>query len=118
MSEKPENNFDNLDAPIVEGIVESEIEGGVKLEDLAVGKTLEILTQSRTYVLEKREDGYYISGHPEFCPEPTKATIMGSTFGGSTIKAGYVGRGMRLEFRVEGSNLPITTSAIKDIVEK
>jgi hypothetical protein len=39
-----------------------------------------------------------ISGHPEFCPEPIEVRIQGSTWGGSMLKAQFVGRGMRLEY--------------------
>jgi hypothetical protein len=49
-----------------------------------------------------------------FCPEPTLVTIHGSTWGGSMIKADYIGRGMHLEFG-HPANLPITTSMILQV---
>ena len=43
------------------------------------------------------EGAALISGHPEFCPEPTEVQVAGSTWGGSMITTGFLGRGMRLE---------------------
>jgi hypothetical protein len=39
-----------------------------------------------------------ISGHPEYCPEPVLVAIAGSTWEGSMLKRGFVGRGMHLGF--------------------
>jgi hypothetical protein len=80
-------------------IIQSEIEGGVYLRDLPPGSVLSIQTRSRVYVVVLLGDGAaLISGHPEFCPEPTEVQIQGSTWGGSMLKAQFVGRGMRLEY--------------------
>jgi hypothetical protein len=60
---------------------------------------LSIETRSRVYEVVILGDGAaLISGHPEFCPEPTEVQIQGSTWGGSMLKAQFVGRGMRLEY--------------------
>lgn len=96
--------------------IESEIEGGIYLDNMPVGHFLEIETQNRIYTIERREDGFYISGHPEFCPEPVKVEIRGSTWGGSIIKAGFIGRGMHLEF-THPEFKTVTTSIIKEIKE-
>lgn len=100
-----------------ERIIRGEILGGMKVEDLSVGKTLKLTTENRVYRLERRADGLYLSGHPEHCPEPTPVTIHGSTFGGSMIKAGYIGRGMDLEYHIVGKSPReiVTTSEIGDI---
>jgi hypothetical protein len=80
-------------------IIQSEIEGGVYLRDLPPGSVLSIQTRSRVYEVVLLGDGAaLISGHPEFCPEPTEVQIQGSTWGGSMLKAQFVGRGMRLEY--------------------
>lgn len=97
-------------------IIESEIEGGVYLKDLEVGSFLEVETKNRIYTIEKRKDGFYMSGHPEFCPEPTKVEIPGSTWGGSMLKTGFIGRGMHLEYVVPGKK-PVTTTQIREIKE-
>jgi len=58
-----------------------------------------------------------ISGHPEYCPEPVLVAITGSSWGGSMLKSGFVGRGMHLEFSHPAYRVPITTSRIKDVRE-
>jgi len=56
----------------------------------------------------------FISGHPEFCPDPSEVWINGSTWGGSMLKMNYVGHGMHLEF-VHPVYRTILTSRIVDI---
>jgi hypothetical protein len=105
----------HLDSAINRRIVQSEIEGGVHLGDVAPGTVLEVQTENRAYTIHYQGLGHaLISGHPLFCPDPTPATIHGSTWGGSMIKTGFIGRGMRLEFAVTASQ-PITTSVIREV---
>ena len=106
----------NLSDEINRNIIQSEIEGGVYLRDLPSESTLEIETQNRFYTVIVKRDGLaWISGHPEFCPEPVLVYINGSNWGGSMIKTHFVGRGMHLEFRHPDFEGPIITSAIIDI---
>lgn len=80
-------------------IIQSEIEGGVFLHDLPPGATLSVQTMNRVYTLVLLDDGAaMISGHPQFCPEPVRVQIQGSTWGGSMLKVRYIGRGMLLEY--------------------
>jgi hypothetical protein len=96
-------------------IVQSEVEGGVHLGDLPAGAVLEVETENRSYTVEYRGlNQALISGHPVFCPQPTLVTINGSTWGGSMIKAGFIGRGMRLEFRPAECE-PVTTSVVREV---
>jgi hypothetical protein len=109
----------NLSDEVNSNIVQSEIEGGVYLKDLPDETTLEIETQNRSYTLVNRGQGQaLISGHPEFCPEPVLVRIEGSNWGGSMLKASFVGRGMHLEFRHPEYQRPIITSRIMDIRHK
>ena len=106
----------NLSDQINGNIIRSEIEGGVYLRDLPEESTLEVATQNRRYTLVVRSDGNaLISGHPEFCPEPVEVRIHGSNWGGSMLKAAYLGRGMHLEYRHPKYRGPIVTSPIVDI---
>lgn len=107
----------NLTPEVNRNIAQSEIEGGVFLDKLPVGSVLHVRTMNTSYTIEKREDGNYISGHPKYCPEPTRAAINGSTWGGSMIKIGFIGRGMFLEFHTVKHAGRITTSQIQDITE-
>jgi hypothetical protein len=105
----------NLSDAVNGNIVGSEIEGGVHLRDLSPGTVLEIRTQNRAYIiLYQGSDRAMISGHPVFCPQPVPVTIHGSTWGGSMLKARFIGRGMRLEF-AHPLYTPIRTSLILDV---
>ena len=100
---------------IQERLEDLELQGGVDLEALKDGDVLEITTQSRTYTLEKRSDGFYISGHPQYCPQPTKIHNPGSDTGFG-FKPGRILRGALLEGYLEGRGREIwNTSMIAEI---
>ena len=105
----------NLSDEINHNIVQSEIEGGVCLDDLSQGARLEVETQNRWYTILIRDRGEeLIWGHPQYCPEPVAVRIAGSTWGGSMLKVRFIGRGMRLEFW-HPEFRTIITSRIEDI---
>ena len=109
---------EHLDDTVNRHIVQSEIEGGVHLQDVRPGTILEVMTQNRAYTIQYQGRGQaLISGHPVFCPEPVLVSIHGSTWGGSMLKERYIGRGMHLEFGPP-QRQPITTSVIVDVREK
>jgi hypothetical protein len=108
----------SLSDDVNHNIVQSEIEGGVFLEDLPSATVLQIQTQHHDYIAVLLDDGSaLISGHPQYCPEPVVVAIAGSTWGGSMLKRRFVGRGMHLEFRHPEYRRPIVTSRIKEIRE-
>ena len=108
----------NLSDEVNRQIVQSEIEGGVYLNSLPPSTVLQIQTQHHCYTAVLLENGSaLISGHPEFCPEPTAVAISGSTWGGTMLKRSFVGRGMRLEFSHPAYRTPIVTSSIQDVWE-
>ena len=110
--------------PKLEDTLDKEIESmenieGFDVGELQVGQALELVTQSRTYLIERLEDGFYLSSqppHPNYCPVSTKAEILGSTLTkeSSAIKVHFVGKGMHLEFSVPGHK-NIRTTQIKDV---
>jgi hypothetical protein len=105
----------NLSDEVNRNIVQSEIEGGVCLDDLPEGAVLEVETQHHWYtIVIGGRGGELISGHPKYCPDPVPVRIAGSTWGGSMLKLRYIGRGMRLEFRHPVFQT-ILTSRIVDI---
>ena len=92
----PHRNFSD---EVNRNIVQSEIEGGVCLEDLSEGARLEVETQNRWYTILVGNGGKeLIWGHPRYCPDPVAVRIAGSTWGGSMLKLRFIGRGMHLEF--------------------
>jgi hypothetical protein len=99
-------------------LVRSEIEGGVRVDDLPPGSLLRVTTQNTCYrILILFGTLALITGHPLFCPRPVLITIRGSTWGGTMLKMNFLGRGMRLEFQHPDYNTPIVTSPIQDIEE-
>jgi hypothetical protein len=101
------------------GIVQSEIEGGVDLEELPAGTRLEVQTENRFYQIVNHGRGRaLISGHPTYCPEAVEVSIHGSTWGGRMIKSRFIGRGMHLEFGHPERRGVITTSRIVEIREQ
>jgi hypothetical protein len=112
---KPFMPHPNFSDEVNRNIVQSEIEGGVYLDDLSEGAVLEVETQNRWYTIVIRGRGKeLISGHPQYCPDPVPVSIAGSTWGGSMLKLRFIGRGMRLEFR-HPVYRTIITSRIVDI---
>ena len=99
-------------------LIGSEIEGGVFLDRLQPHSVLQIQTRHRCYTAVMLGGSQaLISGHPEYCPEPTLVAIAGSTWGGSMLKRRFVGRGMRLEYYHPEYSKPIVTSRIQEVRE-
>ena len=112
---KPFMPHPNFSDEVNRNIVQSEIEGGVYLDDLSEGAVLKVETQNHWYTIVIRTRGQeLISGHPQFCPDPVRVRIEGSTWGGSMLKLRFIGRGMRLEFQ-HPVYRTIRTSRIVDI---
>lgn len=89
----------NLSDEVNGNIVQSEVEGGVYLDELPERSVLQVVTQHHCYTIVKCSNGQaLISGHPEFCLEPVAVGIAGCTWGGSMLKLRFIGRGMLLEF--------------------
>lgn len=107
----------NVHPSITRAMQESQIRGGVWLKDVPVGRTLHVKTRHTTYVLRHRESGWTIEGHLRYCPTERPVTVTGCTYGGSVLKAGFVGRGMYMEFCTPEHPDPIGTSSIEEITE-
>jgi hypothetical protein len=129
--DKPFFGHPNLAPEVNNAIANSELMGGAYIDKLAVGRTLRVQTVNTTYLIKRvaeGKEGLTIQGHPRYCPEPTPAHILGSNFGGSMLKVGFVGRGMYMEFcrimpeedrkrgSVDGHGL-IVTSQIQEVEE-
>src|SRR5881296_33714 len=106
----------NLSDEVNRHLVQSQIEGGVRVEDLVPGSRLQVKTQNTCYrILILFGAMALITGHPLFCPRPVLITIHGSTWGGSMLKVRFIGRGMHLEFQHPAYGRPILTSRILEI---
>jgi hypothetical protein len=97
------------------GASPSGIEMGVHMGDLPPGAQLQVSTRHHTYSIEKLTGlNARISGHPEYCAEPVEVLIGGGSCGGSMLRPGYIGRGLRLEFWHPAHKL-VATSKVVDI---
>jgi len=112
---RPHPNFDDA---INRAICQSEIEGGVSLDELPVGAVLDVQTANTLYRIENRGDGeVLISGHPEICPTPVLVNFHGSTWGTPMLKLRFIGRDMRMEFHHPEKGV-VRTSRVSDIREE
>jgi len=112
---RPHPNFDDA---INRAICQSEIEGGVGLDELPIGAVLDVQTANNLYRIENRGDGeVVISGHPEICPEPVLVSFHGSTWGTPMLKVRFIGRDMRMEFFHPEKGV-VSTSRVRDISER
>ena len=110
--------YPNLSDAVNRNVIRWEIEGGVFVDRLRPQSVLQIQTQHRCYIaVTLGGSRALISGHPEYCPEPTLVTIAGSTWGGSMLKRRFVGRGMRLEYCLPEYSTPVVTSRVEAIWE-
>jgi hypothetical protein len=108
----------NLSHEVNRNIVQSEIEGGVRLEDVQPGSRLQVTTRNTRYqLLVLNGNMALMTGHPLYCPRPVLVRIHGSTWGGSMLKLRFIGRGMCMEFGHPHYGTPILTSPIQEIRE-
>lgn len=128
----PIEPFDHphLAPEVSKAIAESERAGGIWLKDISFPHEVRVQTRNTIYSIKRNSDTtWLIKGHRHYCPEWTEVYIHGSTFGGSMLKVGFIGRGMYLEFSAIGKDrddritdqLPehayYTTSQIQDVWE-
>jgi hypothetical protein len=112
---RPHPNFDDA---INRAICQSEMEGGVGLDELPVGALLDVETANHLYRIENRGDGeVLISGHPEICPDPVLVSFHGSTWGTPMLKLRFIGREMNMEFHHPDKGV-VRTSRVRDIQER
>jgi len=112
---RPHPNFDDA---INRAICQSEMEGGVGLDELPIGAVLDVQTANNLYQIENRGDGeVLISGHPEICPEPVLVSFHGSTWGTPMLKVRFIGREMHMEFHHPEKGI-VRTSRVRDIWER
>jgi hypothetical protein len=86
---------------------------GVHLRDLAPMTTLHVHTRNSHYrIIVSAGDAVLVEGG-EFFPALTPAHFSGASVGGSFLKVGWIGIGLRMEILVDGRR--IVTSPVRDI---
>ena len=86
--------------------------GGVDVRELNPGAIVSVRTRHSRYrlvVVEPKTQRVVVNGG-EWFPEPTEAQLVGATGGGSMLKPGWIGVGLRVE--LWHMNQPITTSPV------
>lgn len=88
---------------------------GVTLEKLRPCDMIHARTCNSDYeiFLLDPESGRALVRGGKYFVEPTEAIVSGSNFGGSMLKSGWLGHGLRMEFNVKGYR--IATSPIMEL---
>lgn len=101
--------------PLEQFVLEPGCAYGIDFQSLEVGAIVHVHTKYSSYrlvVMDPENGGALISGGRLF-PESTPVRIEGATAGGTAIKAGWIGVGLRLEML----NLThrVTTSVVRGV---
>src|SRR5262247_3415093 len=100
----------------MEGVVEiCDKQEGVTLEKLKPCDMIHAHTCNSNYeiFLLDPESGRALVKGGKYFIEPTEAIVSGSNFGGSMLKSGWLGHGLRMEFNIKGYR--IATSPIMEL---
>lgn len=97
-------------------IDQSDKDGGYFLENIENGVLVKKATRNSLYILTRiaGEKGQVAITGGQHIPRPRVGYLHGSTYGGSMIKVGWIGKGMHLEVALVGGGI-LTTSAIQEI---
>ncbi|MEZ5367175.1 MAG: hypothetical protein R2748_33765 [Bryobacterales bacterium] len=91
-------------------------ESGVFLEETPEGSHVEVKTANHGYRIERAgEKTAFISGHPEYCPDPVQVALHGTRWLDSEIKKCYLAPGMRLQFMTADGRESVLTSPIETV---
>ncbi len=100
----------------LDGVIEisDELEG-VTLETLKPCDTIHVRTRNSDYevFLLDPESGRSLVRGGKYFAEPMEATVSGSTFGGSMLRLGWLGVGLRMEICVNGKC--VATSPVQEL---
>lgn len=86
---------------------------GVHLRSVEPLTTIVVRTQNSCYRIVVAPDNTAIVRGGAFFPDPTPARIDGSGFGGTLLKVGWIGVGLRMEIFADGRR--IITSPVRDV---
>lgn len=101
--------------PLEQFVIEPGCSNGIDFQSLEVGATVHVHTKYSSYqlVVTDPENGAALISGGRLFPESTPVRIEGATAGGTAIKAGWIGVGLRLEML----NLThrVTTSVVRSV---
>lgn len=92
---------------------------GVSLPSLAAGTTVQVETQNSHYriVVKDGQHGLVLIKGGRVFPEDTVANVEGATRGGSAVKKGWIGEGLRLELSTDQGGRVVTSPVESVTVE-
>jgi hypothetical protein len=101
--------------PLDEFVREHGCSDGIDFQSLPPGTVVHVDTRFSTYrlVVVHPDDKRATVTGGRFFPEPTELRIEGATAGGTAIKAGWIGVGLRLEMSALSNR--ITTSVVRSV---
>jgi hypothetical protein len=110
------HSLPRIDPSVISGITQPPPgPEGIDLDQLAVGAVVELQTGHTRYRLENLGDGkVLISGHPEYCPQPTPVELHGSVGADGALKWHRFEPGGRLVFNLPQHGL-VRTSRIQSL---
>jgi hypothetical protein len=86
---------------------------GISVLDLEPLTVVHVETRNSVYeIVISRQTAVFVQGG-QFFPERSAAHLAGATFGGSLLRIGWIGVGMRME--ICGDDGPILTSPVRRI---
>jgi hypothetical protein len=96
-------------ATTLDGFVASTAAGmGVALGTVAPLTSLIVETRNTRYhIIVTRSDEILVQGG-SFFPDPTPARLEGASLGGSLLRLGWIGLGLRMEIRANGQRIVTT----------
>ena len=110
------SSFDTvvLRVATLDGFVEATSAGhGMSVLGLEPLTVLNVETRNSVYRIVIRDRNAVFVQGGRFFPETSAAHLAGSTFGGTLLKIGWIGVGMRME--ICGADGPIVTSPVRRI---
>lgn len=101
--------------PLEQFVLEPGFSDGIDFHSLEAGATVHVHTKYSSYhlvVTDPEHGGARVTGGRVF-PESTPVRVEGATAGGTAIKAGWIGVGLRLEM-LNATNR-VTTSIVRSV---
>lgn len=88
---------------------------GVSLQSLAAGTTVRVDTQNSHYriIVQDGPHGRVLIHGGRVFPEDTEVNVAGATRGGSALRVGWIGEGLRLELSTDYGR--VVTSPVESI---
>lgn len=101
--------------PLEQFVLEPGCTDGIDFQSLDAGTTVHVHTKYSSYclVVTDPENASALVTGGQLFPESTPVRVEGATAGGSAIKAGWIGVGLRLEMLNQTNR--VTTSVVQSV---